>query len=305
MGLLHWIRVFINDPEYKICKGLLRVIKPEFIPDRIFLKYQYHYVFGKKLNLKHPKSFNEKLQWLKLYDRNPLYTVLVDKYAVKEWVANKIGSDFVIPTLAVYDTVEQIDLNKLPGQFVLKCTHDSGSVIICKDKRSFDLEEAKSVLSDKLKTNFYKKYREWPYKGVKPRIIAEEYKEDSSGELRDYKVYAFNGKCDYLMVCYDRSKGETKFVYYNRRWEIIKDFSYDGLKFGDSLSINRPVNLDLIFQFSESFSKNIPFVRIDFYEVDGNLYFGEFTFFPTGGIESKRPRVLEDYLNEQLIITDR
>ena len=146
------------------------------------------------------------------------------------------------------------------------------------------------------------KYREWPYKNVKHRIIAEEYKEDSSGELRDYKVYAFNGKCDYLMLCYDRSKGNTKFVYFDKKWNLQKELSNDGKKLGDSAQINRPHNLDLIFEFAESFSVGIPFVRIDFYEVEGNLYFGEFTFFPTGGIEGKRTKVLENYLNEQLEI---
>lgn len=300
MGVSRWVKTFWNDPEYKICKCLLRFVKPEHIPDRMFLKYQYHYVFGKKLDLKYPKTFNEKLQWLKLYDRNPLYTTLVDKYAVKKWVADKVGEKYVIPTLAVYDSVEQIDLNELPNQFVLKCTHDSGSVIICKDKQSFDIDGAKRILEDKLKKDFYLKYREWPYKNVKPRIIAEEYKEDSSGELRDYKVYAFDGKCDYLMLCFDRSQGDTKFIYFDREWNLQKELSYDGLRLGESIQIKKPDNLDLIFKFAESFSAGIPFVRIDFYEVEGNLYFGEFTFFPTGGIESQRPDVLEEYLSKQL-----
>ena len=302
MGVSRWASILWNDPEYKICKCLLRFIKPELIPDRMFLKYQYHFVFGEKLNLKHPKKFNEKLQWLKLYDRNPLYTTLVDKYAVKKWVADRIGNEYVIPTLAVYDNAEQIDLKELPDRFVLKCTHDSGSVIICKDKQSFNLDETKRILDVKLKTDFFLKYREWPYKNVKPRIIAEEYKEDSSGELRDYKVYAFDGKCDYLMFCFDRSKGDTKFFYFDKKWNLKKNLSCDGLKYGDSIQITKPQNLDLIFQIAESLSVGIPFVRIDFYEVEGQLYFGEFTFFPTGGIDDTRTEELNEYLNGHLEI---
>ena len=302
MGVSRWASILWNDPEYKICKCLLRFIKPELIPDRMFLKYQYHFVFGEKLDLTHPKKFNEKLQWLKLYDRNPLYTTLVDKYAVKKWVADRIGNEYVIPTLAVYDNAEQIDLKELPDRFVLKCTHDSGSVIICKDKQSFNLDETKRILDAKLKTDFFLKYREWPYKNVKPRIIAEEYKEDSSGELRDYKVYAFDGKCDYLMFCFDRSKGDTKFFYFDKKWNLKKNLSCDGLKYGDSIQITKPQNLDLIFQIAESLSVGIPFVRIDFYEVEGQLYFGEFTFFPTGGIDDTRTEELNEYLNGHLEI---
>lgn len=302
MNVFRGLKHFWEDPAYKVCQWLLHFVKQEQIPDKLFLQYQYHYVFGEKLNLKHPKKFNEKLQWLKLYDRNPLYTTLVDKYAVKRWVADKIGEEYVIPTLAVYDNVEQIDLNELPDRFVLKCTHDSGSVFICKDKQSFNLEEAKKILDIKLKTDFYLKYREWPYKKVNPKIIAEEYKEDSSGELRDYKVYAFNGKCDYLMFCFDRSKGETKFFYYDKEWNLKKDMSCDGLKYGDSIQIPKPQNLELIFQTAELLSVGIPFVRIDFYEVEGELFFGEFTFFPTGGIDDTRTEVLNEYLNEHLEI---
>ena len=302
MSFFRGLKHFWEDPEYKICKSMLRFIDPAHISDKLYLKYQYHYVFGEKLDLKHPKKFNEKLQWLKLYDRNPLYTTLVDKYAVKKWVADKIGDEYVIPTLAVYDNAEQIDLKELPFRFVLKCTHDSGSVIICKDKQSFNLDETKRILDAKLKTDFYLKYREWPYKNVKPRIIAEEYKEDSSGELRDYKVYAFNGKCDYLMFCFDRSKGDTKFFYFDKEWNLKKNLSCDGLKYGDSIQIAKPQNLDLIFQIAESLSVGIPFVRIDFYEVEGHLYFGEFTFFPTGGIDDTRTEELNEYLNGHLEI---
>ena len=221
---------------------------------------------GYKIDLNNPRTFNEKLQWLKLNARDPLYTTLVDKYTAKQWVADKIGEQYIIPNLAVYDSVDQIDLDKLPDRFVLKCNHDCGSIVICKDKSSFDLEAAKKKLDAALKQNYYWNSREWPYKNVKPRIIAEPYLEDASGELRDYKVYAFNGECDYLMLCFDRQKGETKFIYFDRNWAIQKELSNHGLKYGDTIEVERPYNLDLIFEFAEKLSSGFPFVRVDFYE---------------------------------------
>ena len=175
MNLIRATKHFFQDPAYKIVKFALHFVPAAAIPDKLFLKYQFHYVFGYRLDLKHPKTFNEKLQWLKLYDRNPLYTTLVDKYAVKQWVADKIGEQYVIPTLAVYDSVDEICWDDLPKQFVMKCTHDSGSTCICKDKASFDIETAKKTLKTSLATDFYIKNREWPYKKVPHRIIAEKY----------------------------------------------------------------------------------------------------------------------------------
>ena len=173
----------------------------KIIPDSIYLRYAYKKLMGKNLNLRKPKTFNEKLQWLKLHDRNPLYTTLVDKYAVKSWVAEKIGDSYVIPTLGVWNKFENIDFEKLPNQFVLKCTHDSGSVVVCKDKSCFNKELAERKLNDCLKRNFYYQFREWPYKNVPPRIIAEPYVEDQKcAELRDYKFYTFGGEPKYLLL---------------------------------------------------------------------------------------------------------
>ena len=291
----------LKDPYYVIGQYLLNHF-PHIMSDRYFIKVVWKNYTGDKLNLGNPRTFNEKLQWLKLNTRDPLYSTLVDKYAVKEWIANKIGEQYVIPTLAVYDSVDQIDLDKLPDRFVLKCNHDCGSVVICKDKSSFDLDAAKKKLDAALKQNYYWNSREWPYKNVKPRIIAEPYLEDESGELRDYKVYAFNGQCDYLMLCFDRQKGETKFIYFDRNWAIQKEFSNDGRKYGDTIKVERPHNLDLIFEFAEKLSSGFPFVRVDFYEVNGQLFLGEMTFYPSAGFDGTRPKAIEDYLNKHLII---
>ena len=273
------------------------------LPDKIYLKLLYKNIFSKKLDLNNPQTFNEKLQWLKLKDRKDIYTTMVDKYEVKKYVSNIIGEEYIIPTLGIYNSFEEIDFEKLPNKFVMKCTHDSGSTIICKEKEKFNKKKAKSKINKCLKQNFYYNFREWPYKNVKPRIIIEKYMEDSKlKELVDYKVYAFNGEADYLMACYDRIKGNTKFLYYDKDWNLIKKFSYDGMKYGDSIEIPKPKNIDKMFEFANVLSKGISFVRIDFYEKDGKLYFGELTFYPNAGFETGRTKELDDYLDSKLKI---
>ena len=272
------------------------------ITDKLFLKLKYKVIMRKKIDFSNPQTFNEKLQWLKLYDRNPEYTKMVDKYEVKKYVSDIIGKEYIIPTLGIYDKFDDIDFDKLPSQFVIKCTHDSGSVIVCKDKEKFDLVNCKKRLKKALKHNFYYQGREWPYKNVKPRILIEEYKEDESGELKDYKVYAFNGKAEYLMVCFDRFNGGPKFIYYDENWNIKKNFSNDGIKYGDEIYLQKPKNLDKMFEFARLLSKGIPFVRVDFYEIKNQLYFGELTFFPSGGFDNTRTVECNKYLDKSLII---
>ena len=271
-----------------------------WIKDEEYVKIKYKLEMNKRLNLQDPKTFNEKLQWLKLYDRNPEYTQMVDKFEAKKYVANIIGKKYIIPTLGLWDKFEDIDFTKLPNKFVLKPTHASGNVFICKNKDEIDYKKLKKTVQKWLKRNYYLVHREWPYKNVKPRIIAEEYMEDQIGELIDYKVYAFNGQCDYVMVCFDRIKGKTKFIYYDRKWNIKKEFSKDGIKYGDTIKIEKPKNLDKMFEFAEILSKNIPFVRVDFYESNGNLYFGELTFYPSAGFDNTRTKDCQEYLDKQL-----
>ena len=271
-----------------------------WIKDEEYVKIKYKLEMNKRLNLQDPKTFNEKLQWLKLYDRNPEYTQMVDKFEAKKYVANIIGKKYIIPTLGLWDKFEDIDFTKLPNKFVLKPTHASGNIFICKNKDEVDYKKLKKTVQKWLKRNYYLVHREWPYKNVKPRIIAEEYMEDQIGELIDYKVYAFNGQCDYVMVCFDRIKGKTKFIYYDRKWNIKKEFSKDGIKYGDTIKIEKPKNLDKMFEFAEILSKNIPFVRVDFYESNGNLYFGELTFYPSAGFDNTRTKDCQEYLDKQL-----
>lgn len=273
--------------------------------DTFYTKIVYWDMFKKKINLNNPSTFNEKIQWLKLNDRKAIYTTLVDKYEVKQYVANKIGKEYVVPTLGLYDRFNEIDFDSLPNKFVIKCTHDSGGIYIVKDKSTFNKQDAKKLIDKYLSRNYYYAWREWPYKNVKPRILIEPYIEDRYyGELLDYKVYAFSGDCDYVMVCFDRFKSTPKFVYYDKQWNIMKSFSKDGLQYGDIIKLKKPDNLNKMFEFASVLSIDIPFVRVDFYEANGSLFFGEMTFYPSSGFDNTRTKEIEKYLDNKLDITE-
>lgn len=254
----------------------------KFIPDKLYLHLLYRLHLGKKLNLKNPQTFNEKLQWLKLYNRRPEYTIMVDKYAVKEYVANKVGNEFIIPTLGVWDSFDDIDFEKLPDKFVLKCTHDSGGLVICRDKSQLDRVAAKKVIERSLRRDYYLIGREWPYKNVPRRIICEQYMEDESGyELKDYKFFCFNGKVKYLKIDFDRQSNHRA-NYYNPNFELQPFGEKNSLPNPDRL-FERPSCLQKMIEKAEELSKDVPFLRVDFYNVNGQVYFGEHTFFPGNG----------------------
>ena len=265
----------------------------KLIPDSIYLKIQFRKKFGRKLNLKNPLTFNEKMQWLKLYDRNPKYTVLVDKYEVKKIVSQVLGKQYIIPTIGVWDKFDDIDFDDLPNQFVLKCTHDSGGLVICLNKKSLKRNEYKEKIEKCLKNNFYYLGREWPYKNVKPRIIAEPLMSNSNdnknlkNELTDYKFMSFNGKVKCLFVCTERFSADgLKVNFFDRDWNALPFERY----YPRSLKIiNKPVNYNEMIMFAEKLSENIPFVRVDFYEIDNKIYFGEITFYPGSGMEEFKP----------------
>ena len=269
----------------KLCKKALNkiIVKGflDFLPDEIFLKLRYRLELGKKLNLENPQSFNEKLQWLKLYDRNPEYTKMVDKYEVRKYIAEKIGEEYLIPLLGVWDSFDEIDFDKLPNQFVLKCTHDSGGLVICKDKSNLDIKAAKKKINKCLKRNFYYLSREWPYKNVKPRIIAEKFMVDESGtELKDYKLFCFNGEPKALFVATDRPH-DTKFDFF--------DMEFNHLPFTNghpnaAKEIKKPEGLSEMAELAKKLSKGMKQVRIDFYDINGKVYFGEITFFHWSGM---------------------
>ena len=240
-----------------------------------------------KLNLKNPQTYNEKLQWIKLYDRNPLYTTLVDKYRVKEYVEERIGADYVIPLLGSWDRVEDIEWEKLPTQFVLKVNHDCGGQVICKDKSKFDQNLAIKKLKESFKKNYYLEGREWPYKNVIPKVFAEAYMEDEYGELRDYKFFCFDGEVKAMFVATERNKGgEVKFDFF--------DANYNHLPFTQGhpnaeILPTKPKGFEEMKKLASKLSKGLPEVRVDFYDVNGHVYFGEFTFFHFGGMVEFHP----------------
>ncbi|MDR0890975.1 MAG: hypothetical protein LBM05_02505 [Endomicrobium sp.] len=241
------------------------------------------------LHLNNPKTFNEKIQWLKIYDRNPEYTIKVDKVLVKKYVANLLGNDIIIPTLGVWDSFDDIDFDKLPNQFVLKTNHSGGSlgVVICKDKKSFDTKRARRLLNKSLKSDLYSITKEWPYKHVNRKIFAEQYMEDQTGELKDYKLFCFNGKVKCSFVVSDRmSESEVKLDFYDRNW--IK-LPFERHYSSTDINIPCPYSYKKMIEYAEILSKGIKLVRIDFYEIDKQLFFGEITFYPGSGFEEFTP----------------
>lgn len=252
----------------------------DMIPDGVYLKMKFKKSMGYPLNLKNPKTFNEKLQWLKLYNRDPEYTTMVDKYAAKKYIADKIGPEYIIPTLGVWDSFDDIDFDALPDQFVLKCTHDSGSYIICPNKNRLDIVSAKNKLETGLRNNFYWQSREWPYKNVQPRIIAEKF---IGYYPKDYKFFVFNGVIDSIMVCKDRDKGHPSFYFYDTDWKRMY-YQHDKIEANDE--IEKPKNLQTMIDIVKKLSVGFPHVRVDLYNVDGKVFFGEFTLFDQSGFDT-------------------
>ena len=265
-----------------LAKRVLRVL-----PDGTYLRLRYLIAFRKPLHLKNPRTFNEKLQWLKLYDRNPEYTRMVDKFEAKKYVAERIGEEYIVPTLGVWDRFDEIDFDALPDQFVLKCTHDSGGLVICKDKKSLDLDAAREKITACLKENYYWDYREWPYKNVKPRIIAEPYlRDDETGELRDYKFYTFGGEVKALLIISGRDSPDAGGDYFDAEFHHL-DMQW-GYKNAKTLPAP-PKSMEDMIRLAQLLSKSTPELRVDFYEINGKPFFGEMTFFDGGGLEKIVP----------------
>ena len=259
------------------------------IPSKLWLSYNFKRKMGYPMDWKNPKTYSEKLQWLKVYDKNPLYTALVDKYEVKKYIADAIGEEYIIPTLGVWDSFDEIDFDTLPDRFVLKCTHDSGGIAIVKDKTTFDKEKARKQFKIAMARNPYTTNREWPYKNVKPRIIAEQYMEnEETHDLRDYKFFSFNGETKAMFIATERASEteETKFDFF--------DMDYNHLDFRNGHPNAekwpaKPQNFEKMRELANKLSVGIPQVRVDFYEVGGRVYFGEMTFFHWSGMKPFEP----------------
>lgn len=276
--------------------GIILLGKFSFLfSDKQYLQMMYWLHLGRKLNLKNPKTFNEKLQWLKLYNHKPEYTIMVDKVKAKEYVAKLIGEEHIIPTLGVWDDPDDIDFDALPDQFVLKCNHNSGTgMCICRDKSKLDIEKVKAELRKGLKENYFMRWREWPYKNVPRKILAEKFMVDESGtELKDYKIFCFNGEPRYCQVISDRNTDE-KIDFYDMHWKrLVGLVGLNGLNdkvHNSEYAIPCPESFENMKQMASLLAKSIPFSRIDFYEINHQAYFGEITFFPATGFGNFNPR---------------
>lgn len=261
-----------------------------FIPDRVWIQLKFFLNFGRFCNLKNPQTYNEKLQWLKLYDRRPEYTRMVDKYEAKKYVADIIGEQYIIPTLGVWDKFEDIDFESLPNQFVLKTTHDCGGVVICKDKKNLDIDKTRDFINKHLQSDYYLTQREWPYKNVKPRIFAEQFMVDESGyELKDYKWFCFGGEPKALFIASDRGvEGEeTKFNFYDRDFNLLP---FTNGHSNSTKPIYRPKGFECMKELAAKLSEGIPQLRVDFYDINGQIYFGELTFFHWSGLVPFQPQ---------------
>lgn len=275
--------------------------------DELYLKLIFQAKMGQPLCLEKPKTFNEKLQWLKLYDRQSEYTIMVDKYEVRKYIAKKIGEEYLIPLLGTWDIPDEIDFARLPNQFVLKCNHNSGlGMCICKEKDKIDFSKVKKQLRAGLKEDYYQKYREWPYKDVPRKIIAEKYLEDKdqTAGIIDYKIHNFNGKPQIILVCQNRFQktGMTE-DFFDTHWNHL-DISREKHRIAEACPM-RPENLEKMLELAGILSENIPFLRTDFYEVEGKLYFGELTFFPATGMEKFIPEKWDTILGDWLILPEK
>lgn len=278
-------------------RGYLR-----FISDERWIKYKYKQVFGRKLNLDNPKTFNEKLQWIKLNYRNPVCSVMVDKIEAKNYVGKIIGEEYIIPTLAVWDSFEEIDWNLLPNQFVLKCNHDSGGLVICRDKTSLNKGTAKNKIQKCLKTNYFWHGREWVYRDVKPQILAEKYMEDSKNkQLSDYKFYCFNGEVKFLYVSSGMENHHTARVgFYDLCFKKMPFKRMDYLTF--EKDPEKPKHFEEMIKIAEKLSTGFPFLRVDLYEINDRVYFSELTFIPCSGLMVVNPEKWDSIMGDWLVL---
>lgn len=276
----------------------------DHVNDQTFLEKAFQSKLEKELDWNVPATFNEKLQYLKLYDRRPEYTRMVDKYKVREYITEKLGAQYLIPLIGVWDDPEKIDFSVLPEQFVLKCNHNSGlGMCICKDKSKLNIRKVKAGLRKGLRQNYYLTGREWPYKNVPRRIIAEQFMQSDAGGLTDYKIHCFNGEPKLILVCKDRfaPTGLTE-DFYTPQWEHLDLRRPTHPNATEPMA--KPDELDQLLEFSRILSKDIPFLRVDFYIVEGHVYFSELTFFPASGFEKFEPEEWDQTLGDWLKLPD-
>ena len=289
--------------QRKSLKQILRIVGSKILAWRIFsdkvaIKIKYRLEMKRKLNLKNPKTFNEKLNWIKLYYRKPIMTTMADKYEVKKYVSDIIGPEYVIPSIAIYDKWDDIDFDSLKAPFVMKTTHSSGVIAVVKDKESFDYETTKKKFNKSLKQNYFYSCREWPYKNIKPRIIIEQFvKDDKEDNLPVYKFFCFNGE-PYLVQTIKNDKTSYETIdYFDMDWKFLKlkqNFE------NSEVPLSKPSNFEDMKELAAKLSKGFPFVRVDLYSVNGRIYFSEFTFFSDAGYHQFYPDEWDQILGEKI-----
>ena len=302
--MINKIKNAIMDPSMRFTR-LSRAGLFNWMSDEAYLKKKFKLFMGKELDLDNPKTFNEKLQWLKLNDRKDIYTTMVDKCEAKKYVASIIGEEYIIPTLGVYDKFDDINFDELPDQFVIKCTHDSGGLVVVRDKNKLDKTAAKKKINKSLRRNYYYSGREWPYKNVKPRIIVEKYMEDSKNKtMRDYKFFCYNGKPEIMYISEGLENHATASIsFYDMNFKVT-DCKRKDFKLLD-YTPEKPKNFEKMKKFSAILSRGIPHLRVDWYEIDGKLYFGELTFSTCSGMvpfeDGKWDKKLGDMIDLSLV----
>ena len=299
--MVNLIKQLICNKEYRT-NFLIRKGFFDKMPDVKFIKKVYRIKLKKELDLDNPKSFNEKLQWLKLNDRRPEYTIMVDKYLVRDYIGKKLGNQYLIPLLGVWDSAEDIDFSLLPDEFVLKCNHNSGlGMCICKDKKSLNIKKVKEGLTKGLAQDYYLEGREWPYKNVQRKIVCEKFMKDNTGELADYKIHNFNGDPKVILVCTNRFKESgLREDFYSNTWEHLA-VQRPGYPNAEN-PLKRPAELDKMLELAKILAKDIPFVRTDFYVVNGDIYFGELTFYPASGFSAFEPERFDELFGDWIDI---
>ncbi len=302
--MIKYVKKCLKDRRM-IAKYFLKSPLSNFLSDKAFLSLAYRANLGKKLNLENPVTFNEKLQWLKVYDKNPEYHKLVDKYEVRKYIEEKLGSEYLIPLLGVYDSFEEIDFDALPNEFVLKPTHTSGNVFICHNKADIDMQKLEREVDGWLKRDYYSQNREWTYKGIKPRIIAEKFMSDGTKDgLTDYKFYCFNGSPEFLYVSQGLSDHATAQI-------SFYDFDFNRLLFGRADfrriedEIKKPENFDVMLEIATKLSQGYAFLRVDLYTVEKNVYFSELTFYPCSGYMPFEPEEWDKRIGDMLTLPEK
>lgn len=291
----------INAKKLKYELYFTPIVK--MLPDKLFCQIHYWISCKKSLNLKDPQGFNEKLQWLKLYYRKDQFTQMVDKYEAKQLVEEKIGKEYVIPALGIWELFDDIDFETLPDKFVLKCTHDSGGIIICRDKSQFDIESARRKLTSSLCKNYYYLGREWPYKNVKPRILAEPFMQNTEKEHLDvYKIMTFNGIPRIIQVIQNDKTEMESIDYFDCDWNLLnlrQDFP------NSKIPLNKPKSLDVMLELASVLSEGFPFLRVDFYEINGEVFFSEFTFYSDCGLAPFVPSEWDNILGNWIELPNK